>query len=81
MQTRLSCFPSLIYNVFNKTRLFESYSIGIFSRQLLELRNPYSISLADNSGKSGKRVYYDLKKETYGKRWAVVQRMTQTETD
>ena len=55
----------------------------VFSRQLLEFRNPYSISLADNSGKSGKRVYrdYDLKKETYGKRWAVVQRMTQTETD
>ena len=29
----------------------------------------YSISLA---GKKGQRVYYDLKKETYGKRWVVV---------
>jgi len=28
MQTRLSCFSTLIYNVFNKTRLFESSSIG-----------------------------------------------------
>ena len=29
----------------------------------------YSISLA---GKRGQKVYYDLKKETYGKRWVVV---------
>jgi hypothetical protein len=29
----------------------------------------YSISLA---GKMGQKVYYDLKKETYDKRWVVV---------
>jgi hypothetical protein len=29
----------------------------------------YSISLA---GKRGQKVYYDLKKGTYGKRWVVV---------
>ena len=32
----------------------------------------YSISLAGKRGQRGQRVYYDLKKETYGKRWVVV---------
>jgi hypothetical protein len=36
----------------------------------------YSISLAC---KMGQRVYYDLKKETYGKRW-VVENMVEVES-